>query len=116
MLKSREGQFALLDILIVKNTHFYPINMWELQIRLYTILYMWCTLCVLWQDTFETVMTLRVNAWIFVTEQLIELHRGQGMDIYWRDAHKCPTEEEYKEMVIRSKVYIWNNRYLKNYR
>ena len=30
------------------------------------------------------------------------------MDIYWRDAHKCPTEEEYKEMVVRSKLY-WRN-------
>lgn len=35
------------------------------------------------------------------TEQLLELHRGQGMDIYWRDTHICPSEEEYKEMVIR---------------
>ena len=25
------------------------------------------------------------------------------MDIYWRDAHVCPSEDEYKEMVIRSK-------------
>ncbi|XP_070187577.1 geranylgeranyl pyrophosphate synthase-like isoform X2 [Littorina saxatilis] len=35
------------------------------------------------------------------TEQLLELHRGQGMDIYWRDAVICPTEEDYKLMVIR---------------
>jgi len=35
-------------------------------------------------------------------EQLLELHRGQGMDIYWRDSHVCPSEEDYKEMVIRS--------------
>ncbi|XP_071107195.1 geranylgeranyl pyrophosphate synthase-like isoform X1 [Haliotis cracherodii] len=35
------------------------------------------------------------------TEQLLELHRGQGMDIYWRDAVLCPTEEDYKTMVIR---------------
>ncbi|BFZ18010.1 hypothetical protein BsWGS_21049 [Bradybaena similaris] len=35
------------------------------------------------------------------TEHLLELHRGQGMDIYWRDAVVCPTEEEYKLMVIR---------------
>ncbi|KAK3748164.1 hypothetical protein QZH41_017989, partial [Actinostola sp. cb2023] len=33
------------------------------------------------------------------TEELLELHRGQGMDIYWRDSFTCPTEEEYKEMV-----------------
>lgn len=35
------------------------------------------------------------------TEQLLELHRGQGMDIYWRDTVQCPTEDEYKQMVIR---------------
>ncbi|XP_064621884.1 geranylgeranyl pyrophosphate synthase-like [Lineus longissimus] len=35
------------------------------------------------------------------TEQLLELHRGQGMDIYWRDSYTCPTEEEYKDMVIK---------------
>ncbi|CAG0915638.1 unnamed protein product [Notodromas monacha] len=32
---------------------------------------------------------------------VIELHRGQGMDIYFRDTFKCPTEEEYKELVRR---------------
>lgn len=32
------------------------------------------------------------------TEQLLELHRGQGMEIYWRDNYACPTEEEYSEM------------------
>ena len=37
-----------------------------------------------------------------ISEQLVELHRGQGMDIYWRDAQECPTEEEYKGMVRRS--------------
>ncbi|KAI0236140.1 Geranylgeranyl pyrophosphate synthase [Lamellibrachia satsuma] len=35
------------------------------------------------------------------TEQLLELHRGQGMDIYWRDAYTCPSEDEYKDMVIK---------------
>lgn len=35
------------------------------------------------------------------TEQLLELHQGQGMEIYWRDNFLCPTEEEYKEMVKR---------------
>ncbi|VDO03890.1 unnamed protein product [Rodentolepis nana] len=32
-------------------------------------------------------------------EQMIDLHRGQGMDIYWRCSLKCPTEHEYNEMV-----------------
>ncbi|XP_073942701.1 geranylgeranyl pyrophosphate synthase quemao isoform X2 [Choristoneura fumiferana] len=35
------------------------------------------------------------------TEQLLELHRGQGMEIYWRDNFHCPSEEEYKEMTVK---------------
>lgn len=33
------------------------------------------------------------------TEEMLNLHRGQGMDLYWRDALVCPTEEEYLNMV-----------------
>ncbi|KAG5980692.1 hypothetical protein E4U55_003736 [Claviceps digitariae] len=33
------------------------------------------------------------------TEELINLHDGQGMDVVWRDALHCPTEEEYLRMV-----------------
>lgn len=33
------------------------------------------------------------------TEELLNLHRGQGMDLYWRDTLTCPTEEDYLEMV-----------------
>lgn len=36
------------------------------------------------------------------TEQLLELHRGQGMEIYWRDNFTCPSEEEYRQMTMRS--------------
>ncbi|CAH1405829.1 unnamed protein product [Nezara viridula] len=35
------------------------------------------------------------------TEQILELHRGQGMEIYWRDNFTCPTEEEYKIMTMK---------------
>ncbi|XP_077302235.1 geranylgeranyl pyrophosphate synthase quemao isoform X1 [Arctopsyche grandis] len=35
------------------------------------------------------------------TEQLLELHRGQGMEIYWRDNFSCPSEAEYKEMTMK---------------
>ena len=31
--------------------------------------------------------------------ELCNLHRGQGMDLYWRDTLTCPTEAEYLEMV-----------------
>ena len=36
---------------------------------------------------------------VFVTEML-NLHRGQGYDIHWRDCTICPTEEQYTNMVI----------------
>lgn len=34
-------------------------------------------------------------------EQILELYRGQGMEIYWRDNFECPNEAEYKFMVLR---------------
>lgn len=33
------------------------------------------------------------------TRELLNLHRGQAMDLYWRDALICPTEAEYIDMV-----------------
>ncbi len=33
------------------------------------------------------------------SEELINLHRGQGMDLFWRDTLTCPTEDDYLEMV-----------------
>jgi geranylgeranyl diphosphate synthase type 3 len=32
-------------------------------------------------------------------EELLNLHRGQGLDLFWRDSVTCPTEEEYVSMV-----------------
>ncbi|OBZ65076.1 Geranylgeranyl pyrophosphate synthase [Grifola frondosa] len=34
-----------------------------------------------------------------VTAELLSLHRGQGLEILWRDSLQCPTEEEYVAMV-----------------
>ncbi|KAJ6137342.1 geranylgeranyl pyrophosphate synthetase [Penicillium samsonianum] len=39
------------------------------------------------------------EAFEIFTEELLKLHRGQGMDIHWRDSLTCPTEEEYIEMI-----------------
>ena len=33
-------------------------------------------------------------------DEMIKLHEGQGFDILWRDMLHCPTEEEYKAMVL----------------
>lgn len=40
-----------------------------------------------------------INAFV---DEMLNLHHGQGLDIYWRDNHRCPSEEEYAEMVIQS--------------
>ncbi|KAJ6519124.1 terpenoid synthase [Mycena sanguinolenta] len=34
-----------------------------------------------------------------LTTEMIRLHRGQGLEILWRDSLQCPTEEEYIGMV-----------------
>ncbi|KAJ6438806.1 putative polyprenyl synthetase [Purpureocillium lavendulum] len=33
------------------------------------------------------------------TEELLELHLGQGMDLFWRDTLTCPSEKQYLDMV-----------------
>ena len=35
-------------------------------------------------------------------EELLSLHRGQGLEILWRDSLQCPSEEEYISMVNNS--------------
>lgn len=35
--------------------------------------------------------------------ELLSLHRGQGLELLWRDSLSCPTEEEYVSMVNASK-------------
>ena len=40
-------------------------------------------------------------------EDSLEMCRGQGIDIYWRDNLICPTEEQYYKMLEQSKyLYI----------
>ncbi|KAI9728831.1 MAG: geranylgeranyl pyrophosphate synthetase [Cirrosporium novae-zelandiae] len=39
------------------------------------------------------------KAFDIFTEELLNLHRGQGMDLYWRDTLTCPSEDDYLEMV-----------------
>jgi len=42
------------------------------------------------------------------TEQMLELHRGQGMEIHWREEGVCPSEEEYRTMVIQKTGGLFN--------
>lgn len=36
------------------------------------------------------------------TDEAVNLHRGQGLELYWREHYVCPTEEEYIDMVNNS--------------
>lgn len=42
---------------------------------------------------------------VFVHEML-KLHEGQGLDIFWRDHLQCPTMDEYIEMVQNSECAL----------
>lgn len=44
-------------------------------------------------------------------DELLQLHRGQGLDLFWRDSLQCPTEEEYVEMVLGSESALRIERY-----
>ncbi|PAV76131.1 hypothetical protein WR25_20387 [Diploscapter pachys] len=35
------------------------------------------------------------------TEKILELHKGQGKEIFWRDSLACPTEAQYEDMVVQ---------------
>nr|AFO69286.1 geranylgeranyl diphosphate synthase [Periglandula ipomoeae] len=39
------------------------------------------------------------RAFAVYTEELVNLHRGQGMELYWRESLHCPTEDEYMRMI-----------------
>ncbi|TLS21082.1 uncharacterized protein PpBr36_10628 [Pyricularia pennisetigena] len=47
----------------------------------------------------EILKLENLHAFEIYTEELLNLHRGQGLDIYWRDTSLCPTEDEYFIMV-----------------
>lgn len=40
--------------------------------------------------------------------ELLNLHRGQGLELLWRDSLQCPTEEEYVKMVNNSKSWSYH--------
>lgn len=33
-------------------------------------------------------------------QELLQLHRGQGLELFWRDNTSCPTVEQYQRMVL----------------
>ncbi|XP_076763861.1 terpene synthase-like [Xylocopa sonorina] len=41
-------------------------------------------------------------------EEMVQLHKGQGMDIYYRDSYICPSETTYKVIVMRKTGALFN--------
>lgn len=39
------------------------------------------------------------QAFIVFNEELLNLHRGQGMELYWRDTLQPPSEADYLQMI-----------------
>ncbi|KAH6690550.1 geranylgeranyl pyrophosphate synthetase [Plectosphaerella plurivora] len=48
---------------------------------------------------YELALLQNPKAQEIFLEELLNLHRGQGLDLYWRDTLTCPTEDDYLEMV-----------------
>ncbi|XP_015118005.1 geranylgeranyl pyrophosphate synthase isoform X2 [Diachasma alloeum] len=42
------------------------------------------------------------------TDELLQLHRGQGIEIYWRDNYICPSEAEYRNMAVQKLGALFN--------
>ncbi len=39
------------------------------------------------------------QAFLIFNEELLNLHRGQGMELYWRDTFQPPSEGDYLQMI-----------------
>jgi geranylgeranyl diphosphate synthase type 3 len=49
------------------------------------------------EDVFNTGHPEAIRVFL---EELLNLHRGQGYDILWRESADCPSEEQYRQMVL----------------
>ncbi|XP_050463149.1 terpene synthase-like [Cataglyphis hispanica] len=56
----------------------------------------------------EKVINLHPTAIKVYAEQMLELHRGQGMEIFWRDNCICPSEADYKIIAIKKMGGVFN--------
>ena len=50
-------------------------------------------------DTHPNPNELRTEAMNIFINECLNLHRGQGYDILWRDTGACPTMEQYNDMI-----------------
>ena len=38
--------------------------------------------------------------------EILSLHQGLGLDIWWREHLSCPSEEDYIDMAVKSRFYL----------
>lgn len=48
----------------------------------------------------QEALSLGPEAIKILNEEFLNLHRGQAMDLYWRESLICPSEKEYIDMVM----------------
>ncbi|KAJ5726015.1 uncharacterized protein N7483_007372 [Penicillium malachiteum] len=58
----------------------------------------------------ELTNLLSPHAFSIFIDELINLHRGQGMELYWRDSLQSPCEEEYIQMVLEKTGGFFSSR------
>lgn len=54
--------------------------------------------------TGNTRCSIPSNPLTHLAAELLSLHRGQGLELLWRDSLQCPTEAEYVSMVNDSQL------------
>lgn len=59
----------------------------------------------LYRQVFRRRVINQLPLTLVETEELLNLHRGQGMELFWRENLRCPSEEEYLEMVSNSECF-----------
>jgi len=59
---------------------------------------------IIFYNFISVILSFCFQAMTICIEDILELHRGQGMDIFWRDNFTCPSEADYKIMTIRSNI------------
>jgi len=64
-------------------------------------------------DGFLTIPPRSYSHYLSYLDELLSLHRGQGLELLWRDSLQCPTEEEYVAMVNNSSVMAYPDRFLR---
>ena len=38
--------------------------------------------------------------------EILSLHQGLGLDIWWREHLSCPSEEDYIDMAVKSQFFV----------